>query len=89
MPKQRSFFKINPETRTVVQVSPPSAGGWGTPPPSVILSEGEARELAGNLMNAIEDNHHIKLEPIPQSTRDDLDISLQTIERLKREFGNA
>jgi hypothetical protein len=82
MPKQRSFFKINPETRTVVQVSPTLSDG-------IVLSEGEARELAGNLMNAIEDNHHIKLEPIPQSTQDDLDISLQTIERLKREFGNA
>tara|TARA_R110002020_G_scaffold424960_1_gene634393 strand:+ start:130 stop:378 length:249 start_codon:yes stop_codon:yes gene_type:complete len=82
MPKQRSFFKINPETRTVVQVSPTLCDG-------IVLSEGEARELAGNLMNAIEDNHHIKLEPIPQSTQDDLDISLQTIERLKREFGNA
>ena len=82
MPKKRSFFKINPETRTVVQVSPTLSDG-------IVLSEGEARELAGNLMNAIEDNHHIKLEPIPQSTQDDLDISLQTIERLKREFGNA
>ena len=82
MPKQRSFFKINPETRTVVQVSPTLSDG-------IVLSEGEARELAGNLMNAIEENHHIKLEPIPQSTQDDLDISLQTIERLKREFGNA
>ena len=82
MPKQRSFFKINPETRTVVQVSPTLSDG-------IVLSEREARELAGNLMNAIEDNHHIKLEPIPQSTQDDLDISLQTIERLKREFGNA
>jgi hypothetical protein len=82
MPKQRSFFKINPETRTVVQVSPTLSDG-------IVLSEGEARELAGNLMNAIEDNHHIKLEPIPQSTQDDLDISLETIERLKREFGNA
>ena len=82
MTKQRSFFKINPETRTVVQVSPTLSDG-------IVLSEGEARELAGNLMNAIEDNHHIKLEPIPQSTQDDLDISLQTIERLKREFGNA
>lgn len=82
MPKQRSFFKINPETRTVVQVSPTLSDG-------IVLSEGQARELAGNLMNAIEDNHHIKLEPIPQSTQDDLDISLETIERLKREFGNA
>ncbi len=82
MPKQRSFFKINPETRTVVQVSPTRSDG-------IVLSEGEARELAGNLMNAIEDNHHIKLEPIPESTLNDLDISLQTIERLKREFGNA
>jgi hypothetical protein len=79
MPNQRSFFKINPETRTVVQVSPTLSDG-------IVLSEGQARELAGNLMNAIEENHHIKLEPIPQ---DDLDISLQTIERLKREFGNA
>ena len=61
MPKQRSFFKINPETRTVVQVSPTLSDG-------IVLSEGEARELAGNLMNA---------------------ISLQTIERLKREVGNA
>ena len=82
MPKQRSFFKINPETRTVVQGSPTLSDG-------IVLSEGEARELAGNLMNAIEDNHHIKLEPIPESTLNDLDISLQTIERLKREFGNA
>jgi len=79
MPKQRSFFKINPETRTVVQVSPTLSDG-------IVLSEGEARELAGNLMNAIEDNHHIKLEPIPQSTQDDLDISLETIERLKKEL---
>jgi hypothetical protein len=63
----------------VVQVSPTLSDG-------IVLSEGQARELAGNLMNAIEENHHIKLEPIPQ---DDLDISLQTIERLKREFGNA
>jgi len=62
MTKQRSFFKINPETRTVVQVSPTLSDG-------IVLSEGEARELAGNLMNAIEDNHHIKLEPIPQSHR--------------------
>lgn len=82
MTKQRSFFKINPETRTVVQVSPTLSDG-------IVLSEGEARELAGNLMNAIEDNHHIKLEPIPESTLNDLDISIQTIERLKREFGNA
>lgn len=82
MPKQRSFFKINPETRTVVQVSPTLSDG-------IVLSEGQARELAGNLMNAIEDNHHIKLEPIPESTLNDLDISLETIERLKREFGNA
>ena len=82
MPKQRSFFKSNPETRTVVQVSPTLSDG-------IVLSEGEARELAGNLMNAIEDNHHIKLEPIPESTLNDLDISIQTIERLKREFGNA
>tara|TARA_R100001510_G_scaffold43078_1_gene39542 strand:- start:208 stop:456 length:249 start_codon:yes stop_codon:yes gene_type:complete len=82
MPKQRSFFKINPETRTVVQVSPTLSDG-------IVLSEGEAKELAGNLMNAIEDSHHIKLEPIPESTLNDLDISLETIERLKREFGNA
>ena len=33
MPKQRSFFKINPETRTVVQVSPTLSDG-------IVLSEG-------------------------------------------------